>query len=55
MLSNIAVKLAAVFIFALPAVIVGGEIYSLLTGSSVWEGFIKIYSTLYLIPGKQLL
>lgn len=52
MLSNTIVKLLAVFLFATPAVVIGGEIYSLLTGSTALEGFLKIYSVLYIIPGE---
>ena len=53
MLSNTIVKLSAVFLFATPAVLIGGEIYSVLTGSTPLEGFLKIYSVLYIIPGIQ--
>ena len=53
MLSNTIVKLSAVFLFATPAVLIGGEVYSILTGSSPLEGFLKIYSVLYIIPGTQ--
>ena len=53
MLSNTIVKLSAVFLFATPAVIIGGELYSILTGSSPAEGFLKIYSVLYIIPGES--
>ena len=54
MLSNTLVKLTAVFLFATPAVLIGGQLYSILTGTSPLEGFLKIYSVLYLIPGEQL-
>lgn len=53
MLSNTIVKLSAVFLFATPAVLIGGEVYSILTGSTPLEGFLKIYSVLYIIPGKM--
>lgn len=53
MLSNTIVKLSAVFLFATPAVLIGGEVYSILTGSSPLEGFLKIYSVLYIIPGEE--
>lgn len=53
MLSNTIVKLSAVFLFATPAVLIGGEVYALLTGSTPLEGFLKIYSVLYIIPGKH--
>ena len=54
MLSNTLVKLLAVFLFATPAVLVGGELYSLLQpDTSLWDGFLKIYSVLYIIPGWQ--
>ena len=52
MLSNTIVKLSAVFLFATPAVLIGGEVYSILTGSTPLEGFLKIYSVLYIIPGE---
>jgi len=51
MLSNTIVKLSAVFLFATPAVLIGGELYALLTGGTPAEGFLKIYSVLYIIPG----
>lgn len=52
MLSNTLVKLLSVFLFATPAVLVGGELYSLLQpDTSLWDGFLKIYSVLYIIPG----
>ena len=54
MLSNTIVKLGAVFVFATPAVVIGGELYSMLTGTSPAEGFLKIYSVLYIIPGLSL-
>lgn len=54
MLSNTVVKLCAVFLFATPAVLVGGEVYSILTGSTPLEGFLKIYSVLYIIPGASV-
>ena len=53
MLSNTIVKLSAVFLFATPAVLIGGEVYSVLTGSTPLEGFLKIYSVLYIIPGDS--
>ena len=52
MLSNTVTKLFGVFLFALPAVVIGGEVYSIVTGDPLAEGFLKIYSTLYIIPGK---
>ena len=53
MLSNTIVKLLAVFGFATPAVLVGGELYSLLQpNTTLTEGFLKIYSVLYIIPGR---
>ena len=51
MLSNTVTKLGGVFLFALPAVIVGGQLYSLVSGGTLAEGFLKIYETLYIIPG----
>ena len=52
MLSNTIVKLLAVFLFATPAVLIGGELYSILQpGVTLWDGFLKIYSVLYIIPG----
>lgn len=52
MLSNTIVKLLAVFVFATPAVLIGGQVYSLLQpNTSLWQGFLKIYSVLYIIPG----
>ena len=54
MLSNTLVKLTAVFLLATPAVLVGGQLYSILTGTPPLEGFLKIYSVLYLIPGELL-
>lgn len=52
MLSNTLVKLMAVFLFATPAVLIGGELYSILQpDTSLWQGFLKIYSVLYIIPG----
>lgn len=53
MLSNTVTKLGGVFLFALPAVIVGGQLYSLVSGGTLAEGFLKIYETLYIIPGAQ--
>ena len=54
MLSNTLVKLLAVFGFATPAVLVGGELYSILQpDTSLWDGFLKIYSVLYIIPGDS--
>ena len=56
MLGNTLVKLLAVFMFATPAVLVGGELYSVLQpDTSLWDGFLKIYSVLYIIPGADLL
>ena len=51
MLSNTAVKIGALLLFALPAVLVFGEIYSGITGQPATNGFIKIYSVLLMIPG----
>ncbi|KAL3158654.1 hypothetical protein ABBQ32_011397 [Trebouxia sp. C0010 RCD-2024] len=55
MLSNTAVKISSLIIVALPAVLVGGEIYSGITGQPATNGFIKIYSVLLMIPGVNLL
>lgn len=55
MLSNTIVKIFMVFLFAMPAVIVGGELYSVITGEPQWEGLLKVYSVLYIIPGINLL
>ncbi|KAK9797001.1 hypothetical protein WJX73_002827 [Symbiochloris irregularis] len=56
MLSNTIVKLLAVFLFATPAVLIGGQLYSLLQpNTSLYEGFLKIYSVLYIIPGVNVL
>lgn len=54
MLSNTAVKIFSLIIVALPAVLVGGEIYSGITGQPATNGFIKIYSVLLMIPGNTL-
>lgn len=51
MLSNTAVKITALTAVTLPAVLVGGEIYSIITGQPASLGFIKIYSVLLMIPG----
>ena len=51
MLSNTFVKLGGVFAVAMPAVFVGGAIYSKLTGGELTDGFLKIYEVLYIIPG----
>ena len=53
MLSNTAVKVGSLFLFALPAVIVFGELYSRITGQPATSGFIKIYSVLLMIPGQH--
>ena len=42
MLSNTIVKIFMVFLFAMPAVIVGGELYSVITGEPQWEGLLKV-------------
>ncbi|DBB14997.1 hypothetical protein WJX82_007629 [Trebouxia sp. C0006] len=55
MLSNTAVKIGALLLFALPAVLVFGEIYSSITGQPATNGFVKIYSVLLMIPGVNLL
>ncbi|KAK9814063.1 hypothetical protein WJX72_000188 [[Myrmecia] bisecta] len=55
MLSNTAVKLVSVFAFAAPLVLVGGELYSWATGKPLSEGFLKIYSVLYIVPGVNVL
>lgn len=55
MLSNTAIKIGALLLFALPAVLVFGEIYSSITGQPATNGFIKIYSVLLMIPGVNLL
>lgn len=54
MLSNTAVKIGALLLFALPAVLVFGEIYSGITGQPATNGFIKIYSVLLMIPGTSM-
>ena len=54
MLSNTAVKIGALLLFALPAVLVGGEVYSSITGQPATNGFIKIYSVLLMIPGDPV-
>lgn len=54
MLSNTAVKIGALLLFALPAVLVFGEIYSGITGQPATNGFIKIYSVLLMIPGTSI-
>ena len=54
MLSNTAVKIGALLLFALPAVLVFGEVYSSITGQPATNGFIKIYSVLLMIPGRPL-
>lgn len=54
MLSNTAVKIGALLLFALPAVLVFGEIYSGITGQPATNGFIKIYSVLLMIPGTPI-
>ena len=53
MLSNTLVKLGGVFVVALPAVFLGGAVYSKLTGGELKDGFLKIYEVLYIIPGAQ--
>ncbi len=53
MLSNTAVKIGALLLFALPAVLVFGEIYSGITGQPATNGFVKIYSVLLMIPGTS--
>ena len=55
MLSNTAVKIFSLMAIALPAVLVGGELYSQITGQPATNGFIKIYSVLLMIPGMALL
>ena len=55
MLGNTVVKLAAVFASALPIVLIGGEVYAWITGDPLFEGFLKIFSVLYIIPGAALL
>ena len=47
MLSNTVTKLGGVFLFALPAVVVGGQIYSLVAGAPLTEGLLKIYVRLH--------
>lgn len=54
MLSNTAVKITSLLFVALPAVLVGGEAYSYITGQPASNGFIKIYSVLLMIPGMHL-
>ena len=54
MLSNTAVKIGALLLFALPAVLVFGEIYSGITGQPATNGFVKIYSVLLMIPGASI-
>ena len=54
MLSNTVVKISSLVIVALPAVLIGGEIYSAITGQPATNGFIKIYSVLLMIPGIPL-
>lgn len=51
MLSNTVVKISSLVIVALPAVLIGGEIYSSITGQPATNGFVKIYSVLLMIPG----
>ena len=53
MLSNTAVKITSLLFVALPAVLVGGEAYSYITGQPASNGFIKIYSVLLMIPGMH--
>lgn len=53
MLSNTAVKISALTAITLPAVLIGGEIYSAITGQPASLGFIKIYSVLLMIPGMH--
>lgn len=53
MLSNTAVKISALTAVTLPAVLIGGEIYSAITGQPASLGFIKIYSVLLMIPGTD--
>lgn len=55
MLSNTVVKISSLVIVALPAVLIGGEIYSAITGQPATNGFIKIYSVLLMIPGVALM
>lgn len=55
MLSSTVVKVSSLVILALPAVLIGGEIYSAITGQPATNGFIKIYSVLLMIPGTTLL
>ena len=55
MLSNTAVKVGSLLLFALPAVLVFGEVYSNITGQPATNGFIKIYSVLLMIPGIHIL
>lgn len=52
MLSNTAVKISSLMAIALPAVLIGGEVYSQITGQPATNGFIKIYSVLLMIPGN---
>ena len=47
-------QILAVFVVAAPIVYAGGWVYSLITGSPIQLGLLKIYSVVIRVPGEMI-